>query len=211
MTAAASGFRESSTPNTAQRVKQMEKQLSEVRTRTIPAIYQQLMGNFNQLQQGVVQRLTALEEILAVLVDELGASEVEARIQARRLSARVADVDRSKQAITEGLEKALLLPVESVAEDSLIVGFETDSSGVAQNPAFSSLPFAQLSPHLKAPFLGAKVGDKIEIDDGGSFTIEAVYKVDKQKIEAAAAAERESALKAATEPPPEVLEAASEG
>jgi hypothetical protein len=207
---AANGFRESSTPNTAQRVKAMEKQLTDVR-KMGPAILQKLSGDLNQLAQAVSQRLSSIDEVLAVLVEEIGAEEVESRIQARRLKARVADVERSKQAIANGLEKGLLTEAPAVAEDSLIVGFETDSAGAQQNPPFSSLPFAQLQPSLKEKFLNAKAGDRLEIDDGGTFTIEAVYKIEKDKIEAAAAAERDEALKAAAEMPPEVAAEAAAG
>lgn len=210
MTAAANGFRESSTPNTAQRVKAMEKQLADVR-KIGPAILQKLTGDMNQLAQAVSQRLNSIEEVLAVLVEEVGAEEVESRIQARRLKARIADVERSKQAIADGFSKGLLSEVPAVAEDTLIVGFETDAGGAQQNPPFSSLPFAQLQPSLKDKFLNAKVGDRIEIDDGGTFTIEALYKIEKDKIEAVAAAEREEALKAAAETPPEVIAEAAAG
>lgn len=207
---AATGFRESATPNTAQRVKAMEKQLTDLR-KIGPAVFQKLSGDMNQMAQAISQRLNAIDEVLAVLVEEIGAEEVDSRIQARRLKARIADVERSKQAIADGLSKGLLTEASAVAEDSLIVGFETDAGGAQQNPPFSSLPFAQLQPSLKGKFLNAKVGDRVEIDDGGSFTVESIYTIDKDKIEAAAAAERAEALKAASETPPEVAAEAAAG
>lgn len=203
------GVRETPTPNTAQRVKALEKQLAEVR-KVGPAVYQKLSADFNQMAQAVSQRLNALDEVLAVLVEEIGAEEVDSRIQARRLKARLSEVDRSKQAIADGVEKGLLTEVAAVGEDSLLVGFETDAQGVVENPPFSSIPFAQLQPHLKERFAGAKAGDRVEID-GGTFTIDNIFRIEKEKIEAAAAAERDAALRAASEVPAEVTGSVATG
>jgi hypothetical protein len=206
---AASGFRESATPNTAQRVKLLEKQLAEVR-KVGPAILQTVNNEYKNLSHGIAQRLSRIDEVLTVLVEEIGVEEVNARIEARRLKAQMEEAERSKQAIAEGLQKGLLEVAFQVAEDSLIVGFETNADGTQASPAFSSLPFAQLQPHLKASFLNTKAGDVVGLPDGGTFTIDDIYKIQREKIEAAAAAEREQTLKAMSEPPPEVLEPAAE-
>jgi hypothetical protein len=194
------GFRETPTPNTAQRVKALEKQLADV-TKVGPAVYQKLSTDFNQMVQAIGQRLNAIDEVLAVLVEEIGAEEIDLRIEARRLKARLNEVENSKQAIADGVRNGFLTETPVVGTDSLIVGFESDNQGVPSNPPFSSLPFAQLPPHLKERFANAKVGDQVQTDEG-TFTIESIFRIEKEKIESAV--EKERAFRAAAEVPPEV-------
>lgn len=155
------------------RLTSLEKRVADVEqtiSRVLMAV-NQVIANLNKDVGDVAEKLEAVVSILGP--DEVAQAVGELRAQALRDAAEKTKADIAK-AVTEGK----LLKAEAVTDEkSLIVGKEVQKDGTEVPPGYSAVRFLQLKPEYRTKLTGKKVGDVIETENGGNFTILELYEV----------------------------------
>lgn len=107
--------------------------------------------------------------------------------------------EKVKNMIAQGI----LTSQDQVGEDSFLVGSEENETGETVNPRLQFGLYA-LQPELREKFVGAKVGDVLNLQEGKlKFKVLEVYQIQQPKApEATAAAAAETAAPAADQSAP---------
>ena len=148
--------------------------------------------------------------VKATLAGEQPTDEVIQRIMVEN------NIEELKNKLKVMVARGILAPGEQVAQDSFLVGQDIDDQGNVINPRLQFALYAINPPELQQKFIGAKVGDVLNLQEGKlKFKVTEVYQIQKPKpAEAPAdAAPAESApadQQAASSPAPEAAPAPAE-
>lgn len=156
------------------RLKQLEKDVAEIRTSLIQ--FSQGVNNaFTQQVAPLANRLDSIEEILSVVIEDIGADVLQARLDARRAAKEEERIAEAKANIAAGLQKGYLKQVEAISPSSLIVGSEAAPNGEVVS-AFASFLFRQMRPEAQQALLGKGPGTTHQSGEN-TFTVTEVYDV----------------------------------
>lgn len=104
------------------------------------------------------------------------------------------NIEELKNKLKVMVAQGILSPTEQVAEDSFLVGADQNDAGEVVNPRLQFALYAIRPPELQQKFLGAKVGDVLNLQEGKlKFKVAEIYQIQKPKpVEAAPAAPAET-------------------
>lgn len=101
------------------------------------------------------------------------------------------NIEELKNKLKIMVAQGILAPAEQVADDSFLVGSDINDAGEVVNPRLQFALYAIKPPELQQKFLGAKVGDVLNLQEGKlKFKVSEIYQIQKPKApEAEAPAE----------------------
>lgn len=123
-------------------------------------------------------RLDNLEETLAAVTKSIGRDVVDALVVDARKEKQTVQADQAKTEIAKLVEQKVLVPAETVGEDSFIVGHDVDAEGNVVHPGFGHVHFRQVDPKHQETVKGAKPGTAIPTGAEGSkaaFVIDEIF------------------------------------
>jgi hypothetical protein len=104
------------------------------------------------------------------------------------------NIEELKNKLKVMVAQGILSPTETIADDSFIVGSDINDAGDVVNPRLQFALYAIKPPELQQKFVGAKVGDVLNLQEGKlKFKVAEIYQIQKPKpAEAAPAAPAET-------------------
>ncbi|CAM6004872.1 unnamed protein product [Sphagnum balticum] len=104
------------------------------------------------------------------------------------------NVEELKNKLKVMVAQGILASTEQVAQDSFVVGQDINDQGEVINPRLQFALYAIKPPELQQKFLGAKVGDVLNLQEGKlKFKVAEIYQIQQPKPAQAAPAESEAA------------------
>jgi len=105
------------------------------------------------------------------------------------------NIEELKNRLRVMVAQGTLVPTEQVAEDSFIAGSDINEQGETVNHRLQFALYAIKPPELQQKFIGARVGDVLNLQEGKlKFKVAEIYQIQKPKpAEAAPAAPAETA------------------
>lgn len=146
----------------------------------IPGLINAVNQSFTQFEQ----RIVGLTEIVDSLIESVGTEKVQAVIQERRDRQGRERAEEARLWVENEKAAGRLEALDTVVEDSLIVGVETDPEGVQLGAGRTQLTTDRIKPEILEKLLGQPVGVRIETE-GGLFEVLEIYR----RIEAPVPAE----------------------
>jgi len=168
-----------------------------------------------QTADNMARDLNTLKEAIKLLGNKID-SIVKATVAGEPLSDEVIsrimvenNIEELKNKLKIMVGQGILTPSEQVAEDSFLVGADINDAGEVVNPRLQFALYAIKPPELQQKFLGARVGDVLNLQEGKlKFKVAEVYQIQKPKPpEAAPAAPAEAAPAASDAAPAEAAPA----
>lgn len=152
-------------------VQQIKKKIAKGaidRIDDIEATIPNLINAFNQGFASIDQRVGSLTELLEALVEIVGAAEVKAAIEKRRLADAHAQADRARVWLQQELAAGRLEQVETVfdSENCVVVGVETSPEGAQLGAGRTQLSVDRIIPEVRAALIGNPVGTRVKTPGG---------------------------------------------
>ena len=141
-----------------------------------------MVGAIQQALQNIESRVNAQTEILDAVVQEIGAEQINARIEAARETRSEQQAVTAKEGLQAALDKGELVPAAVIGDKSVITGVEADKEGVVVKPGYVQLGYNTIKPEFQEKVLGKAVGFKFETSDG-TFEITGIYDVVEKSVE----------------------------
>lgn len=92
------------------------------------------------------------------------------------------NIEELKNKLKIMVAQGILAASEQVAEDSFLVGSDVNEAGEVVNPRLQFALYAIRPPELQQKFLGAKVGDVLNLQEGKlKFKVSEIYQIQKPK------------------------------
>ena len=112
------------------------------------------------------------------------------------------NIEDLKNKLKVMVAQGILTPTEQIAEDSFIAGADINEAGETVNPRLQFALYAIRPPELQQKFLGARVGDVLNLQEGKlKFKVAEIYQIQKPKpAEAAPVAPAETSAPAEAAP-----------
>lgn len=123
----------------------------------------------------VAQRITNLEEVVSILVEEFGQELVKERIVNARKRRADDAVKLRKSSLAAALADGRAKRHEVIEENSVVAGVE--SGGPVAYPTWIDAPLSNFTPSVKEQLLGKPAGSKLATDSGSTLEIVAAYEV----------------------------------
>lgn len=121
------------------------------------------------------QQMGALNELLNVVVNEIGPDVVNARLQEMRDERAMAQAEASKNSLETAVKAGQIKVVDIIEDDSILTGVEKDKDGQVVKPGYVQLRFADVLPDLKEKLKGQVVGFVLDTPVGGKFEVTGIY------------------------------------
>ena len=172
------------TKNALERIDGLEKTVSYLVDATNKGL-----GEFDE-------KLQAVAELTNAMVTLLGQDAVSNAIAEARANADADAVKRQQDQVDELKTKGILVAAETVGEDTLIVGKETDKDGNVLRPGRAQIQMGQLKPEIKAILAGKAIGTVIDTPGGGKFEVQELYTVVPKAAETEAPVAKEAVAEA---------------
>jgi hypothetical protein len=138
-------------------------------------------GQIIKSTQEVVNKLQFINsktaEVVEAVISALGtdfAAKVEQAAKANKVSRDEKVATLQKAQVTEALAAGKLKIVETVSEQTLIVGKELKNNEVSP-PGYHQITFSEVDNTIKAQLLGKKVGDQVKALNDVTFEITELY------------------------------------
>ncbi len=144
----------------------------------ISALEQDMSSIFTGVQAAVSElekRIMGAAEVVDACVRVLGAEVVEAAVLAARDERAAAAVETAKDGLNKAIEAGQVVVADTITDESIIVGVESDKDGNPIKPGYVQLAVSGVKPEFKEKMLGQGVGFKFDTVDGNTFTINGVY------------------------------------
>jgi hypothetical protein len=162
-----------------------------------------------QTADNMARDLNTLKEAIKLLGNKID-SIVKATVAGEPLSDEVIsrimienNIEELKNKLKIMVGQGILTPSEQVAEDSFLVGADINDAGEVVNPRLQFALYAIKPPELQQKFLGARVGDVLNLQEGKlKFKVAEVYQIQKPKPPEAAPAAPADAAPAASDAAP---------
>lgn len=162
--------------NALERIAQIENDLSA------------MVGAVQQALQTIEARINAQTEILDAVIQEIGAEQINARIEGTREARAVEQAETAKEGLKKALETGDIVPAAVIGEKSVITGIEYDKDGTPVKPGYVQLGYNTVKPEFQEKILGQPAGFKFDTSDG-TFEITGVFNVVEKTTEQEATSE----------------------
>lgn len=126
-------------------------------------------------------RANHLGKVIEAIVEAIGPEQIQEIVTRRSEEEAKAMEARDLAALQSGIENGFVTPTDIVTEMSLIVGNESDGSGVPVGTGRQQIAFRGVDPQFQAQLLGKGVGTKLETPSNGLFEVVEIYHVDEEK------------------------------
>ncbi len=136
--------------------------------------FDKLLMIMNQGFGSLEGRLAQQDEVLTSTVICVGKDQVTSKIVELRKARRDAEIAKQKEVLAKAVEVGVISKVEQIAEESLIIGKETDKDGKDTNP-FVEVLYSTLLPEYQEKMLLKGVGEKLETPAKGTFEVVEIY------------------------------------
>jgi hypothetical protein len=111
------------------------------------------------------------------------------------------NIEELKNKLKVMVTQGILAPTEQIAYDSFVVGSDINDAGEVVNPRLQFALYAIKPPELQQKFVGARVGDVLNLQEGKlKFKVAEIYQIQKPKPAEAAPAPAETAPAAEAAP-----------
>jgi hypothetical protein len=137
---------------------------------------QSIVGAIQQALQGIEGKVSAQAEILEAVVQEIGAEQINSRIEAAREVRAAEHAEKSKAALEKALADGDLVPAEAIDNNTVIVGKEFDKDGKILGAGYVQLGFNTIKPEFQEKLLGQKTGFVFNTADG-TFEVTGIFNV----------------------------------
>ena len=155
------------------RLNSVEKRITDVEQ-----TLQKVLMAVNQVLGQLGKSLDETAEVVGAHTSMLGAEEVAMTIAETRAANIRDQAEKTKAEIIKMISENKLLKSETVTgANSLIVGKEVLANGTEIAPGYAAVRFTQLKPDYQEKLNGKKVGDIVETEKGGNFTIQELYEL----------------------------------
>ena len=129
----------------------------------------------------VASALNEINEVLEVIVEELGKDRVDDLLKAKRLVRSQAQAAAEQKSLESAIEDGYVSSSEVITPDSLLVGEEVLPDGSLLNTGRQQVIYTKLAPRFQEILLGKQVGEVVKTPAGGTFTVKEIYHVDVEK------------------------------
>jgi hypothetical protein len=137
---------------------------------------QSIVGAVQNALQNIEGRVNAQTEILDAIIQEVGAEQINARIEATREARAAEQAVVAKEGLAKALEKGEVVAAPVVSDKSVITGIEYDKDGTAVKPGYVQLGYNTIKPEFQEKILGQQVGFKFDTESG-SFEVTGIFNV----------------------------------
>lgn len=138
-----------------------------------------LVQNLSTTLTDLTNRTSQSETVLSGMVRMLDAKKVQEAVDAdfadKVTAEKTVELAKWDQALKEGF----ISPVDVASAENMIVITETDERQRAIGT--KGHPFTALKPEFQAAFLGKPAGTAVPTPNGGTVTLDAIYKIDEEK------------------------------
>jgi hypothetical protein len=145
----------------------------------------QIEDNYDSLMDALQKELGNMQKTLANVTETLdavkssiGKDVVEAIIEDTRNQKKTEEATKAKDEIAKLVEQKVLVPAETVGEDSFIIGHDIDGEGNTIHPGFGHVHFRQVDAKFQEKVKGVSAGTSIPTGPEGSksaFVIDQIY------------------------------------
>lgn len=164
-------IKDPSMTNHKQRASILERvEMTEGQLRSLAQNVSTLMGNVSSQVDNLAKLVNAIAGIL-------GPDVVTARVRQDEIDTLEAQADAVAKNIEESLKKGELVSMDAVdSPEVFVVTRQFNKAGDVMHPSRIQLPFDGYVTEAQGLILGKKVGDTVELPDGGKLEILAVYR-----------------------------------
>lgn len=171
----------------------------EKRVTDVEQTLSKVLMAINQVLGQLGKNLDEVAETVEALVNLTGPEQVAQAIAEIRATKLRQNADQTKAKVAEMVANGTLVKAEAVTgEKSLIVGREVQADGAEIPPGYAAVRFTQLKPDYREKLTGKKVGDTMDTESGGKFTVNEVYEFVPPPEQAAAPVEAAPTADAST-------------
>jgi hypothetical protein len=125
-------------------------------------------------------KINRIEAVISAVVNVIGESSVNTELAALRDGAEAKNVEKQTANVKYLIDSKVLLPIDTVAMNSFVVGVEKlDEGNVEHRVQFE---VAGLNPEVSTKVVGSKVGDTIK-NAKSSLVIREIYDIDAAQAE----------------------------
>jgi hypothetical protein len=120
-------------------------------------------------------------ELIAAIIKVLGETVVESALEDLRAEATERHAQQQAELVRQLESDGILVPCEAIAADGFVVGADLTKEGKVLRAQFE---VSSVADDVLPLYLGKGVGDKVEAN-GATLRIDAIYRIDRAKAEAA--------------------------
>lgn len=159
------------------------------RTERLEQVHDALVGQIQQSFGRIDQQFAKNSELLAAIVEIVGEETIVAKINERQAARDAKAAAEAEAGVKALLDKGTLVRVETIGEETLIVGRDVDADGKVLGPGRAQVAFKDLKPEFREKLKGGKVGSKVvtsEDEDKGvtqTFEVTELYELAPDKDE----------------------------
>ena len=143
-----------------------------------------LISGLNQVFADHSKRLDSSDEILEAAVVVLGKDVILATIEELRKVKEENRIAKEKMELESGVAAGYLIQVEEVDDQCVVCGCERQPDGRPVGAGWQAMAYNRIGQQFQPLFLGKKVGDKVELQTGGTFEVQSVYRLDEVALSA---------------------------
>lgn len=148
----------------------------ERRTTDLEQSLSKVLVAFNQVLGNLGKAVDDTAETQEALVNLTGPEQVAQAIAELRATKQRQQTEDTKAKVALMVTEGKLLKAEAITgEKNLIVGKEVLKDGQEIPPGYAAIRFQQLKPDFREKMMGKKVGEAVETENGGNFTIQELY------------------------------------
>lgn len=125
--------------------------------------------------EGVQQDMSAHSEFIEAVVDLVGKEKVEERMKSNRVKRATEKMEQMRSKLDQAVADEIMLPIVAVTPTCLVVGTQKDGKGEVIPPGRAQVAFSEFAPDVAKLFEGKEVGTVVELPNGTSFKITALY------------------------------------
>ncbi len=187
--------------NALQKVEDLEAEVTQLRE-TLTGVMRAMSNGLNQVQAQAQEQISGLAEQTEAIIRTLGASQVAATIDAIRIERNQAMAAQSKANLAQAILDGKIVVTETVDEESIVTGVEYQANGeLAVGGGYVALKYSEIKPEFRDAMTGKKVGDKVDLaNGGGTFEIQQILKLAPKPAPVAAPAPAPEATEVAAVP-----------
>jgi hypothetical protein len=141
-----------------------------------------------QTADNIARDLNTVKDALKLLgnkIDSIAKAQLSGEQPTDEVIARIMvenNIEELKNKLKVMVAQGILAPAEQVAEDSFVVGSDVNDLGEIINPRLQFALYALRPPELQQKFLGTRVGDVLNLQEGKlKFKVAEIYQIQKPK------------------------------
>lgn len=132
-----------------------------------------------------VENIKVMDEYIWALVELSGKESVQAKVKEMRDQRAVREKEAQIASYERGVQDGYISRGGAIGEASIVCGVERDKNGNQANPdgdGWKSVAYVTMPPQIRQLMLGAKEKDIVQLLNGSTFEVQAVYDLDQDKF-----------------------------